>query len=272
MPILSSDEPRSLARNNVTVTGNPLGQPIMFAHGFGCGQGAWRYVLPEFEKDFKVIAFDHVGSGGSDVTAYDRGKYDSLNGYADDILELITDLELSDVIYVGHSVSSMMGVLAANRSPELFAKLILVGPSPRYVDDGNYKGGFTQDAIDGLLESLDSNYLGWSSVMAPVIMGNPERPELGQELTDSFCAVNPAIAGQFARATFLGDNRRDLAEVSVPTLILQSSDDVIAPVEVGEYVRDTIPGSKYVVMSSRGHVPNLSDPEQVATHIRSFIE
>ena len=264
--------PNTLTRNNVTISGNPLGQPLIFAHGFGCGQGAWRYVIPQFEEHYKVIAFDHVGSGGSDVTAYDRGKYDSLNGYADDILEIIAELELEDVIYVGHSVSSMMGVLAANRAPELFAKLILVGPSPRYVDDGSYKGGFTQDAIDGLIDSLDSNYLGWSSLMAPVIMGNPERPELGAELTASFCAVNPAIAGQFARATFLGDNRRDLAEVTVPTLVLQSSDDVIAPVEVGEFVRDSIPGSTYVVMTSRGHVPNLSDPEQVAANIRSFIK
>ena len=264
--------PNTLTRNNVTVSGNPLGQPLIFAHGFGCGQGAWRYVIPQFEEHYKVIAFDHVGSGGSDVTAYDRGKYDSLNGYADDILEIIAELELKDVIYVGHSVSSMMGVLAANRAPELFAKLILVGPSPRYVDDGSYKGGFTQDAIDGLIDSLDSNYLGWSSLMAPVIMGNPERPELGAELTASFCAVDPTIAGQFARATFLGDNRRDLAEVTVPTLVLQSSDDVIAPVEVGEFVRDSIPGSTYVVMTSRGHVPNLSDPEQVAANIRSFIE
>ena len=262
----------TLTRNNVTISGNPLGQPLLFAHGFGCGQGAWRYVIPRFEEDYKVIAFDHVGSGGSDITAYDRGKYDSLNGYADDILEIIAELELTGVIFVGHSVSSMMGVLAANRAPELFAKLILVGPSPRYVDDGSYKGGFTQDAIDGLIDSLDSNYLGWSSLMAPVIMGNPERPELGAELTASFCAVNPTIAGQFARATFLGDNRRDLAEVTVPTLVLQSSDDVIAPVEVGEFVRDSIPGSTYVVMTSRGHVPNLSDPEQVAANIRSFIE
>jgi len=264
--------PNTLTRNNVTISGNPLGQPLLFAHGFGCGQGAWRYVIPQFEEHYKVIAFDHVGSGGSDVTAYDRGKYDSLNGYADDILEIIAELELTDVIFVGHSVSSMMGVLAANRAPELFAKLILVGPSPRYVDDGSYKGGFTQDAIDGLIDSLDSNYLGWSSMMAPVIMGNPERPELGAELTASFCAVDPTIAGQFARATFLGDNRRDLAEVTVPTLVLQSSDDVIAPVEVGEFVRDSIPGSTYVVMTSRGHVPNLSDPEQVAANIRSFIE
>ena len=264
--------PNTLTRNNVTISGNPLGQPLLFAHGFGCGQGAWRYVIPQFEGHYKVIAFDHVGSGGSDVTAYDRGKYDSLNGYADDILEIIAELELTDVIFVGHSVSSMMGVLAANRAPEFFAKLILVGPSPRYVDDGSYKGGFTQDAIDGLIDSLDSNYLGWSSIMAPVIMGNPERPELGAELTESFCAVNPTIAGQFARATFLSDNRRDLAEVTVPTLVLQSSDDVIAPVEVGEFVRDSIPGSTYVVMTSRGHVPNLSDPEQVADNIRSFIE
>jgi sigma-B regulation protein RsbQ len=263
----------ALRRNNVRVTGNPTGRPLVFGHGYGGSQESWSEVIPAFENDFKIVLFDHVGAGGSDVSAYDRGKYDSLHGYADDLIEIIEQLELTDVVYVGHSVSAMMGVLASIRAPDRIGTLVLVGPSPRYVDSDSdgYSGAFTQEAIDGLLDSLDSNYLGWSSVMAPMIMGNADRPELGEALTESFTTVDPVIAAQFARVTFLSDNRRDLADVTVPTLILQSSDDVIAPMSVGEYVHRSIPGSEMIVMTSRGHVPNLSDPEQVATYIRSYL-
>jgi sigma-B regulation protein RsbQ len=271
MPISPSLAGLSPHRNNVNISGNPLGQPLIFAHGFGGTQESWRFVTPEFLDEYLVVVFDHVGSGGSDINAYDRGKYDSLHGYTDDILEIITQLGLRDVIYVGHSVSAIMGILAANRVPELFSKLILVGPSPKYVDDDDYVGGFSQDAIDALLDSLDSNYLGWSSVMAPTIIGNADRPELGEDLTASFWTVDPAIAAQFARVTFLSDNRRDLADVVVPTLVLQSSDDVIAPLTVGEYVHEHIAGSTFVVMDSRGHVPTLSDPDEVVKHIRSYL-
>jgi sigma-B regulation protein RsbQ len=272
MPISPSLAGLAVHRNNVNVSGNPVGQPIVFAHGFGGTQESWRFIAPEFFDKYLVVLFDHVGSGGSDVTAYDRGKYDSLHGYADDLLEIITELGLRDVIFVGHSVSSMMGILVANRAPELFSKLILVGPSPKYVDDDDYVGGFSEEAITALLDSLDSNYLGWSSVMAPTIMGNPDRPELGEDLTASFWTVDPAIAAQFARVTFLSDNRRDLADVVVPTLVLQSADDVIAPLVVGEFVHTHIVGSSFVVMDSRGHVPNLSDPAEVVKHIRSFLD
>ncbi|PRY68030.1 sigma-B regulation protein RsbQ [Glaciihabitans tibetensis] len=272
MPISPIHAGISLHRNNVQVSGNPLGQPVLFAHGFGGSQESWQLVTPAFLDDCLVVVFDHVGSGGSDVSAYDRGKYDSLHGYADDILEIITELGLRDVVYVGHCVSGIMGILAANRSPELFSKLVLVGPSPRYVADEDYVGGFTQDAIDDMLDSLDSNYLGWSSVMAPTIMGNSDRPQLGEDLTASFSTVDPAIAAHFARVTFLSDNRRDLADVVVPTLVLQSTDDVIAPLAVGQYVTEQIAGSTFVVMTSRGHVPNLSDPDEVAGHIRSFLD
>ncbi|MCU1403717.1 MAG: alpha/beta hydrolase [Glaciihabitans sp.] len=258
-------------RNNVQVSGNLSGPVMLFAHGFGGSHDSWRFVTPEFSDTHKIVVFDHVGSGASDAAAYDRGKYDSLHGYADDILEIITELQLEDVIFVGHSVGSMMGVLAANRAPERFSHLVLVGPSPRYVDDEGYIGGMTQQGVAELLDSSDSNYLGWSSVMGPVIMGNADRPELGQALVESFQTVDPAIAAHFARVTFLSDNRRDLADVVVPTLILQSSDDVIAPLEVGEYVNEHTSNSTYVVMTSRGHVPNLSDPAQVAHHIRTYL-
>jgi sigma-B regulation protein RsbQ len=258
-------------RNNITEYGPAAGRPIVFAHGFGCSQEAWRNVLPFFTDEYRVIAFDHVGAGGSDPAAYDRGKYDTIDGYAADVLDILNELDLHDVVYVGHSVSAMVGVVASVHAPERFGALVLVGPSPRYTDDGDYRGGFSQADIDGLIEALDANYLGWSNAMAPVIIGNPGRPELGDELTASFCRVDPTVARQFARVTFLSDNRRDLPKVSVPTLVLQAADDVIAPTQVGEYVHEHIPGSELRMLSAHGHVPNLSEPAEVAAEIRDFL-
>jgi sigma-B regulation protein RsbQ len=258
-------------RNNVTESGVPTGRPMVFAHGFGCSQEMWRQVAPQFAGDHRVVLFDAVGAGHSDLEAYDPGKYDSLHGYADDLLEIVEELDLQNVVYVGHSVSAMVGVLAANRAPERFGALVLVGPSPKYIDEPGYTGGFSQADIDGLLDALDANYLGWSSTMAPLIAGNPERPELGQELTSSFCSTDPTIARHFARVTFLSDNRRDLAAVTTPTLVLQCSDDPIAPLPVGQYVQSEIPGSRLVVLSATGHCPNMSDPDEVAREIRAFL-
>ena len=258
-------------RNNVVLSGVVRGQPLLFAHGFGCDQHMWRHVAPAFEDDYRVVLFDHVGAGGSDLAAYDRSKYSTLQGYADDVLEICRELELRDVIFVGHSVSSMIGVLAAATEPERFAKLVLVGPSPRYVDDGDYVGGFAMQDIEGLLESLDGNYLGWSRTYAPVIMGTPDRPELGDELTNSFCRTDPEIARHFARVTFTSDNRDDLARVSTPALVLQCSDDVIAPVPVGEYVHRRLRNSEFVQMKATGHCPNLSAPEETIAAIRAFL-
>ena len=258
-------------RNNVRVTGTDLGRPMVFAHGFGCDQQMWRYVTPAFEADHRVVVFDHVGAGHSDLSAYSFDKYSSLSGYAADVLEICDELDLTDVVFVGHSVSAMVGVLAAAREPDRFAQLVLVGPSPRYVDDGDYVGGFGRDDIEELLESLDSNYLGWSHAMAPVFMGTPERPELGDELTNSFCRTSPEIARHFARVTFLSDNRDDLAAVTVPTVILQCSRDVIAPLVVGQYVHEAIAGSELVVMEATGHCPNLSAPEETIGAIRAFL-
>jgi sigma-B regulation protein RsbQ len=258
-------------RNNVRVTGNPAGRPMLFAHGFGCSQEMWRFVAPAFEADYQVILFDHVGAGGSDLSAYDRGKYDSLHGYADDVVEIVEELDLHDVVFVGHSVSSIVGVLAANRAPSRFGALVLVGPSPRYINDGEYVGGFEQADIDSLLDALDSNYLDWSATLAPVIMGNSDRPELGEELTESFCSTNPAIARHFAHVTFLSDNRRDLSRVTTPTLILQCRDDAIAPLPVGEYVHSQIAGSSFVLLEATGHCPNLSHPEELAARMREYL-
>ena len=260
-----------LDRNKVTVTGSAGAPAIMFSHGFGCDQNMWRHVAPAFEPDHTVVLFDHVGSGGSDLSAYDAEKYGSLSGYADDVAEILAELDVGPVVFVGHSVSAMIGVLAAARAPERFAKLVLVGPSPRYVDDEGYTGGFTQGDIDELLASLESNWLGWSSQMAPVIMGNAERPELGEELTNSFCRTDPDIAAQFARVTFLSDNRGDLASVSIPTLVIQCRIDAIAPPVVGEYVRDAIPGAAYALLDATGHCPNLSAPEETTAAIRAFL-
>ena len=260
-----------ISRNHVVTAGAGL-KPMIFAHGFGCDQNMWRLVVPAFEDTYRVVLFDHVGAGRSDASAYDRRKYATLDGYATDVLEICRELDLSDVIFVGHSVSAMIGVLAAKREPDRFKALVLVGPSPRYIDDADYVGGFSRQDIEGLLGSLDSNYLGWSSAMAPVIMGNADRPELGEELTNSFCRADPDIASHFARVTFFSDNRQDLASVGLPTLILQCSDDVIAPYAVGEYVHRHIPGSQLVVMKATGHCPNLSAPGETVDAIQRFLD
>jgi sigma-B regulation protein RsbQ len=257
-------------RNNVLLTGREDKPVMMLANGFGCDQNMWRLVAPALAEDFRVVLFDHVGSGQAEPSAWQPDRYAALDGYVDDILRICHELDLNDVVFVGHSVSAMMGVLAAIAEPERFRQLILIGPSPRYIDDASYRGGFSKSDIDELLESLESNYLGWSAAMAPVIMGNPDRPELGQELTNSFCRTDPQAARVFARTTFLSDNRADLARVTVPTLILQCSSDVIAPREVGAYVHAQIPDSTLVTLQATGHCPHLSAPAATAAAIRSF--
>ncbi|MBR0952125.1 alpha/beta fold hydrolase [Bradyrhizobium canariense] len=260
----------AIERNNVHLGGSG-GRSMIFAHGFGCDQNMWRFVEPAFASEFKTVLFDHVGAGGSDLKAYDKEKYSSLTGYADDVVEIGRELGLADAVFVGHSVSSMIGVLAAQKAPGMFGKLVLVGPSPRYIDDGDYFGGFTEKQIDELLQFLDSNHMGWSVQMAPAIMGNPDRPELGQELTNSFCRTDPDIAKAFARVTFKSDNRADLGKVDVPTLILQCSDDIIASRPVGEFVNRAIPNSEIVFLEATGHCPNLSAPDEVVAAMRSFV-
>jgi sigma-B regulation protein RsbQ len=257
-------------RHNVNVTGS--GQRAMvFAHGFGCDQNMWRFVSPAFERDFRVIVFDHVGAGNSDASAYQPERYASLDGYADDVVELSRELGLHGGVFVGHSVSAMIGVLVARRAPELFDDLIMIGPSPRYIDDNEYVGGFTESQIHELLDFLDSNHMGWSQAMAPIIMGNRDRPELGEELTNSFCRTDPDIAKRFARATFLSDNRPDLRGLMTRTLILQCAEDIIAPQAVGEYVHCMLPRSELVLMRATGHCPNLSAPEETIAAMRAFL-
>jgi sigma-B regulation protein RsbQ len=259
-------------RNRVTVTG-PDGAPaVMLAHGFGCDQNMWRLVVPVLERDFRVVLFDHVGAGRSDLSSWSEERYAALDGYAEDVLEICAELALGPVVFVGHSVSAMIGVLAAAAEPERFSGLVLLTPSPCYIDDPatGYRGGFSAEDIEELLGSLEANYLGWSATMAPVIMGNPERPELGEELTNSFCRTDPQIARVFARATFLSDNRADLAKVRLPTLVAQCSSDAIAPREVGAFVHAEIAGSELVTLTATGHCPQLSAPEATAAAIASF--
>jgi sigma-B regulation protein RsbQ len=228
-------------------------------------------VEPAFAGDFKTVLFDHVGAGGSDLKAYDKSKYSTLAGYADDIVEIGRELGLKDAVFVGHSVSCMIGALAVQKAPGMFGKLVMIGPSARYIDDGNYVGGFSEQQIEELLQFLDSNHMGWSAQMAPAIMGNPDRPELGEELTNSFCRTDPEIAKAFARVTFKSDNRADLAKVDVPTLVLQCSEDIIAAKEVGEFVHRGIAGSEFIVLEATGHCPNLSAPDEVIAAMKKFV-
>ena len=261
----------AVVRHNITVAGPPDAQPMLFAHGFGCDQNMWRYVAPSFSDEYRTVLFDHAGAGGADPAAYRPDRHSSLDGYADDVVAICRELELRDVVFVGHSVSAMIGVLAAATAPDLFSQLVLIGPSPCYISDGDYEGGFSAEDIAELLASLDSNYLGWSSAIAPVIMGRPDRPELGEELTESFCRTDPDIARRFARVTFLSDNRADLARVDTPTLVVQCRNDVIAPVHVGEYVRDHMPNATMALLDATGHCPNLSAPEQTADAIAAWL-
>jgi sigma-B regulation protein RsbQ len=265
---------RVLERNNVHLSGNPAGPSIVFAHGFGCDQHMWRLMTPQFESEFHVVVFDHVGFGASDRASWDVTRHADLQTYATELLEVLHELALGPVTFVGHSVASMIGVLASAEDPAAFAHLVLVGPSPRYIDDplNGYVGGFSAADIDELLESLESNYLGWSSVMAPIMMANPDRPALGNELTESFCRTDPRIADTFARATFLSDNRADLARVVTATLILQCSEDPIAPEQVGAFVHTTVAGSELVQLAATGHCPNLSAPDETTAEILAYLE
>jgi sigma-B regulation protein RsbQ len=263
---------RATTRHNVQLHGREDATPMVFSHGFGCDQNMWRHVWPSFADDHRIVLFDHVGHGRSDHSAFDPERYQTLDGYARDVLDICHELDLHEIVFVGHSVSAMIGALAAAAEPERFSRLVMVGPSPRYIDDEGYAGGFSRADIDGLLESLDSNYLGWSSTMAPVIMGNDDRPELGAELTESFCATDPAIASHFARVTFLSDNRDDLARVGTRSLVLQCAHDAIAPTAVGEFVHEQLPDSELVLLSATGHCPNLSAPEETIAAIRAFLD
>ena len=258
------------ARHNINVVGTEDGPTILLAHGFGCDQNLWRHVVDELRSEFRLVLIDLVGSGSADPGAWDESKYSSLAGYATDILEILEELDLRDVVFVGHSVSAMIGALATIRDPSRFAKLVLLTPSPCYIDDDGYRGGFSKADIDELLESLEQNYLGWSQAMAPVIMGTPDRPELQDDLAATFCRTDPACARVFARTTFLSDNRADLSHVSLPSLVIECAQDAIAPREVGAYVHAHIPDSRKITLDATGHCPHVSAPAATAAAIATF--
>jgi sigma-B regulation protein RsbQ len=261
-----------LRRHAVRVTGKAEGQPMVFAHGFGCDQTLWRFVAPAFEDDHRVVTFDYVGAGASDRAAYDRDRYASLHGYAADILEICRALDLKNVVLVGHSVSATVAMLAAIAEPGRFSELVLVTPSPRYIDDPpDYRGGFSEADIDGLLQLMDVNAMGWAGVLAPIVMGNPDRPKLASDLEATFCSIDPVMARQFAEVTFRADNRPDLARVRTPSLIIQCSNDAVAPMEVGAYVRRNLAGSTLRVIDAVGHCPHVSHPTETLETIRTYL-
>lgn len=259
-----------IEKHNVRITGEG-DRTMMFAHGFGCDHNMWRHVAPAFEDRFNVAIFDYIGAGRTDLLHYDPERYGSLDGYAEDVIGIARELGINQGVFVGHSVSAMIGAIAIRRAPELFSDLVMIGPSPRYIDDGDYVGGFSEAQVHELLEFLDSNHMGWSEEMAPLIMGNSDRPELGEELTNSFCRTDPDVARRFARATFLSDNRSDLDGLPTRTLILQCAEDVIAPPAVGRFVQSRLPNSRLVQMEATGHCPNLSAPEETIAAIRAFV-
>jgi sigma-B regulation protein RsbQ len=261
----------ALKRNNVNIFGKGS-TPMLFAHGFGCAQQMWRYIWPAFEEDYKIVLFDYVGSGQSDPSYYNTERYANLNGYAEDVLDICRALDLKDVIFVGHSVSSMVGMLASIKEPDLFQKLIMIGPSPRYINDQDYVGGFEREDIEELLGTMEKNYIGWANFLAPAIMKNNDRPELSEELTESFCSTDPVMARQFAEVTFLSDNRRDLVHVKHPSLIMQCAEDMVAPYEVGYFLRDQLTDSTLVLMEATGHCPHMSAPEETIRLIRQYLE
>ena len=257
-------------RNNVRIFGKGT-QPMLFAHGFGCDQNMWRFITPAFENDYKIILFDYVGAGKSDISAYNAERYASLQGYATDIEEICAELNLKNVIVVAHSVSAMIALLAALQQPAFFSKLIMIGPSPCYINDSDYTGGFERKDIEGLLETMEKNYIGWANFLAPAIMGNKDRPELGDELAESFCSTDPVIAKRFAEATFFSDNRHDLKKNKIPSLLLQCADDIIAPTAVGEYLSHNLPHSTLKFMKATGHCPHMSEPAETISLIQEYL-
>ena len=259
-----------LKRNNVNVIGNGE-QYMLFAHGFGCDQHVWDYIIDAFSDEYKLVLFDYVGAGKSDISAYNSDRYSSLAGYAEDVLDICAALSIKDAIFIGHSVSSMIGLLASKKDPSIFSKLVFLGPSACYINEPGYVGGFERQDLMGLFDMMDANYLGWSRALGPQIMGNPDRPELGDALTNNFCATDPVIAGEFARVTFLSDNRHDLSTLQVPSLTVQCSQDIIAPVEVGQYIAANTPNNTYVLIDAIGHCPHMSAPKATIDAIRAFI-
>ncbi|WP_066340396.1 alpha/beta fold hydrolase [Azohydromonas lata] len=258
------------SQHNVKVIGNQAAS-IVFMHGYGCDQQVWRHVAPAFAQDHRIVLFDLLGSAASNSGTFDRHKYANLEGYARDLIEVCRAADLKRPVLVGHSISAMIAIVAARMAPDLFDRLVLLAPNPCYLKDGNYDGGFSREDIDQLLDTLDSNFFSWAHMMAPVIMNAPERPELAEELANRFCAMDPRVARHFAKVTFLSDCRHELSHVQLPCLVLQCSDDALAPLHVGEYLCEQLPHAELVVMRATGHCPHLSAPQETIELIRRYL-
>ena len=260
----------ALKKNNVTITG--LGtQPLIFAHGFGTDQSAWRFIQNDFEDRFKLILYDNVAAGKSDDTVFSPNKYNNLYTYANDLLDICREIDLSDAYFVGHSVSGMIGMLAAIEEPRYFSKIVMVGASPRYLNDDGYVGGFDQTGIDRLYAAMTANYYAWVNGFAGLAMGNPDRPELSQEFARTLSSIRPDIAISVAKTVFQSDYRSELPKFGIETLILQSTDDIAVPQEVGEYLHAHLKGSKLINVNSTGHLPHISAPREVSKAVSDFI-
>ena len=271
---MNIDSTSTLERSNVTISGasGPGTQTIVFLHGLGGDQTMWRLLAPAFEDRYRVVLLDLIGAGKSDLAAYKpTTAHGTLAGHATDLLDVMSALALHDAIFVGHSVAAMIGVMAAVREPERFAKMVLISPSPRFINEGGYTGGFEQQDINELLGAMEADYHGWSQAISPVMMGKDERPELVLELTNSFVRTNPEIAKHFARVTFFSDTRTELGFLTIPTLVVQSAHDVIAPLAVGHYINEQLADSRLVVVETGGHCPHLSAPQETLRAMDHFL-
>lgn len=261
----------TLTRNNVQISGQGK-QPIIFAPGFGCDQTVWQEVALAFEGNYKVVLFDYVGLGKSDLSAFEPNKYSNLSGYVQDLLDVLCATELRDAIFVGHSVSSMIGLLASLRNPEYFSNLIMIGPSPCYLNHPpEYYGGFEKDDLLGLIELMEKNYIGWANVFSNTLINTSARTDVANNLENRFCSTDPKVMNTFAQACFFADNRKEIQEATIPSLILQCSEDIIAPKEVGIYLKENMPNSTLEYMNATGHCPHMSDPEETIDAIKAYL-
>lgn len=260
-----------LKRNNVNIIGKGE-KTIVFGHGLACDQKIWDTILPYFEEDYQIVLYDYVGSGDSDFSAFDTERYSTMHGYAKDLLEILEAIDVGEVIFVGHSVSAMIGILASIEKPEYFENLILIGSSPRYLNEHpNYHGGYDESDIEELITMMEMNFSGWATLAAANFMNNPDRPLLTEQLIEVYNEEDPAMMKSFAEVVFLSDHRQDLPEVTIPSLIMQCSEDSIVPLESAEYLHKHLKNSKLIVMEATGHYPQISYPEETVNTILEYI-
>lgn len=262
---------RIIARNNVKIFGEGE-QTLLLAHGFGCDQNMWRFVKSDLGKKYRLVLFDYVGSGKSDLASFSSEKYSALDGYAENIIDVCRALNLEKVTIVGHSVSSMIGLIASIDSPQYFANMVMICPSPCFLNfPPNYFGGFERKDLEELIDLMDKNYIGWANYLAPLVMGSNNSPELIGEMSGSFCSTDPIIARVFAEATFFSDHRDILPKAKHPALVLQSRVDALASPSVGEYVQNNLPNSKMEIIDAEGHCLHMTCPEKIVQQIIDFV-